>query len=102
MTGIAILFHYAFGTPVGMVTLLLNQYARGFFSYASILFGVLAGYVVALLKWTPFVLEVRDLWPKQIIDLGTVRNPLLWMAPFEGLTGGPSSDLAHAVQRETL
>jgi len=35
----------------------------------------LAGYVVAVLKGRPFVLEVRDLWPKQIIDLGVVRNP---------------------------
>lgn len=37
----------------------------------------LAGYLVAAFKRTPFVLEVRDLWPKQIIDLGTVKNPLL-------------------------
>ena len=33
-----------------------------------------AGLVVSLLKRRPFVLEVRDLWPKQIIDLGAVRN----------------------------
>ena len=39
-----------------------------------------AGYVVSVLKRRPFVLEVRDLWPKQIIDLGAVRNPLLiWL-----------------------
>lgn len=37
----------------------------------------LAGYLVSLLKWKPFVLEVRDLWPKQIIDLGVVKNPWL-------------------------
>ena len=33
-----------------------------------------AGWAVALLKRRPFVLEVRDLWPKQIVDLGVVRN----------------------------
>ena len=33
-----------------------------------------AGYVVSLFKRRPFVLEVRDLWPQQIIDLGAVRN----------------------------
>lgn len=37
----------------------------------------LAGYIVALFKRRPFVLEVRDLWPRQIIDLGVVKNPLV-------------------------
>lgn len=34
----------------------------------------LAGYLVALTKRCPFVLEVRDLWPQQIIDLGVLHN----------------------------
>jgi glycosyltransferase involved in cell wall biosynthesis len=34
----------------------------------------IAGWAVSVLKWKPFVFEVRDLWPKQIIDLGAVRN----------------------------
>ncbi len=47
----------------------------------------IAGYVVSLLKRRPFVLEVRDLWPKQIIDLGAIRNPaaialLSWLERF--------------------
>ncbi len=37
----------------------------------------LSGYFVALAHRKPFVLEVRDLWPKQIIDLGAVSNPLI-------------------------
>ena len=37
----------------------------------------LSGFFVALAQRRPFVLEVRDLWPKQIIDLGAVRNPLI-------------------------
>lgn len=36
-----------------------------------------AGYFVSLLKRRPYVLEVRDLWPKQIIDLAAVKNNLL-------------------------
>lgn len=36
-----------------------------------------AGYFVALMKRRPFVLEVRDLWPKQIIDLGAVKSRLI-------------------------
>jgi colanic acid biosynthesis glycosyl transferase WcaI len=34
----------------------------------------LAGAVVALLKWRPFVLELRDLWPESIIALGALTN----------------------------
>lgn len=34
----------------------------------------LAGAVIALLKWRPFVLEVRDLWPESIVALGQLRN----------------------------
>ncbi len=36
-----------------------------------------AGYFVSRVKRRPFVLEVRDLWPKQIIDLGAVKNPII-------------------------
>lgn len=32
-----------------------------------------AGYVVARLKGVPFVLEVRDLWPASIVDVGAMR-----------------------------
>lgn len=34
----------------------------------------LAGMVVSWLKWRPFVLEVRDLWPESIVALGQLRN----------------------------
>lgn len=37
----------------------------------------LGGYLVSLLKRRPFVLEVRDLWPKHIIDLGTITNSVI-------------------------
>jgi len=37
----------------------------------------LAGYIVSVFKWRPFVLEVRDLWPAQIIDLGVIKNRFL-------------------------
>lgn len=37
----------------------------------------LAGYIVSLFKWRPFVLEIRDLWPAQIIDLGVIKNRLV-------------------------
>jgi colanic acid biosynthesis glycosyl transferase WcaI len=37
----------------------------------------LGGYIVSCFKRRPFILEVRDLWPKHIIDLGTITNPLI-------------------------
>ncbi len=37
----------------------------------------LGGYIVSVFKRRPFILEVRDLWPKHIIDLGTITNPLI-------------------------
>lgn len=37
----------------------------------------LGGYFVACVKRRSFVLEVRDLWPKHIIDLGTITNPII-------------------------
>jgi glycosyltransferase involved in cell wall biosynthesis len=37
----------------------------------------LAGAVVSRLKRRPFVLEVRDLWPDSIVQLGQMRSPRL-------------------------
>jgi len=37
----------------------------------------LAGAVVSWLRWRPFVLEVRDLWPDSIVQLGQLRQPLV-------------------------
>lgn len=37
----------------------------------------LGGYLVSRVKRRPFILEVRDLWPKHIIDLGTITNPFV-------------------------
>ncbi|WP_410812008.1 glycosyltransferase family 4 protein [Micromonospora sp. 067-2] len=34
----------------------------------------LSGWVVASLRRTPFVLEVRDLWPRVLVDMGTLSE----------------------------
>ena len=34
----------------------------------------LAGWVIAVLRRAPFVLEVRDLWPRVLIDMGQLRE----------------------------
>src|ERR1700730_4805559 len=38
------------------------------------LFGGLTGFIVARLRSARFVLNVSDLWPQALIDLGLVRN----------------------------
>jgi glycosyltransferase involved in cell wall biosynthesis len=37
------------------------------------LFSALSAWIIARLKRVPFVLEVRDLWPEAIVDLGLMR-----------------------------
>ncbi len=36
-----------------------------------------AGYVISLFKRAPFVFEVRDIWPEEIIAVGAIRNRLV-------------------------
>jgi glycosyltransferase involved in cell wall biosynthesis len=38
------------------------------------LFSALAAWLIARQKQVPFVLEVRDLWPEAIVDLGLIRH----------------------------
>lgn len=37
-------------------------------------FNGLAGYIVSHIKRTPWVLEIRDLWPESILAVGAIRN----------------------------
>lgn len=45
-----------------------------------------AGWMVSLLRWRPWVFEIRDLWPDALRATGTMRGPLLklleWLAMF--------------------
>ncbi|EAZ96269.1 glycosyltransferase [Flavobacteria bacterium BAL38] len=41
------------------------------------LFIGISGYLISLLKRTPFVFEIRDLWPESAIDTGVVTNGLI-------------------------
>jgi glycosyltransferase involved in cell wall biosynthesis len=52
------------------------------------LFSALSAWLIACAKRAPFVLEVRDLWPEAIVDLGLMRRGsigarlLQWLARF--------------------
>lgn len=41
------------------------------------LFIGISGYLISLFKRTPFVFEIRDLWPESAIDTGVVTNGLI-------------------------
>jgi glycosyltransferase involved in cell wall biosynthesis len=41
------------------------------------LFVGISGYVISLFKRTPYVFEIRDLWPESAIDTGVVTNKLI-------------------------
>ena len=40
-------------------------------------FCALAGWMVGVLKWRPFVFELRDLWPASIMAVGAMRKSLV-------------------------
>jgi colanic acid biosynthesis glycosyl transferase WcaI len=40
-------------------------------------FCALAGWMVSVLKWRPFVFELRDLWPASIMAVGAMRRSLV-------------------------
>jgi glycosyltransferase involved in cell wall biosynthesis len=37
-------------------------------------FVAVAGYVISVLKRVPFVFEVRDVWPEEIVAIGAIKN----------------------------
>ncbi len=45
-----------------------------------------AGAIIAKLKRRPFVLEIRDLWPKSVVELGQLREGLI-LSSLEALEG---------------
>jgi glycosyltransferase involved in cell wall biosynthesis len=45
------------------------------------LFQALSAWAVSIVRWKPFVLEIRDLWPEFAIDIGLLKSPILiWAA----------------------
>jgi len=40
-------------------------------------FVAVAGYIISVIKRVPFVFEVRDVWPEEIVAVGAIRNRLV-------------------------
>ncbi|MEI8021140.1 MAG: glycosyltransferase family 4 protein, partial [Schlesneria sp.] len=45
------------------------------------IFQAVSAWVISVVKWRPFLLEIRDLWPEFAVDMGVLKNPILiWLA----------------------
>ncbi|MEM8946016.1 MAG: glycosyltransferase family 4 protein [Planctomycetota bacterium] len=45
------------------------------------IFQAFSAWMISVLKWRPFLLEIRDLWPEFAVDIGLLKNPvLIWVA----------------------
>lgn len=67
----------------------------------------LAGWFVSLAKRAPFVFEVRDLWPQQIVDLGVLTNAhlirfLRWLEHFLYSKARAIVTVAEATRQELV
>lgn len=41
------------------------------------IFQTISAWLVSVILWRPFLLEIRDLWPEFAIDMGVLTNPVL-------------------------
>ncbi len=41
------------------------------------LFQAVTAYVISVIKWKPFLLEIRDLWPDFAVEMGVLKSPFL-------------------------
>ncbi len=45
------------------------------------IFQAVSAWIISVIKWRPFLLEIRDLWPDFAVDMGVLKNPILiWMS----------------------
>jgi glycosyltransferase involved in cell wall biosynthesis len=61
------------------------------------LFSAVSGWLLARVKRVPFVMEVRDLWPEAIVDLGLLRPDSLTVRALRGVARFLYSQAARVV-----
>jgi len=94
MDGIEVYRNYVYATPnKGFIKKIFNHLS---FMFSSVLFSlrkigeiditvvssptffsIFSGYLFSLIKRTPFILEIRDLWPAAIVELGVLKNKFI-------------------------
>lgn len=67
--------NYVFYMMAATVAALFTRRADVVVTTSPQFFNGLAGYLVSIVHRAPWVLEVRDLWPESILELGAIKNP---------------------------
>lgn len=109
--------HSFFGRVIGFITFMITSFFAGLrvdsvdliWGTTPPLFQTGSAWALARLKRTPFLLEVRDLWPYFAVAVGVLRNRLLvgWASWFERFIYGRADVIvanspgfvAHITQR---
>jgi glycosyltransferase involved in cell wall biosynthesis len=69
----------AFYVSYMMTSIIAGLLLRGrfdvIFANSPPLFVAVAGWLISLVRRTPFVMEVQDLWPESAVALGELKNP---------------------------
>ena len=67
--------NYLFYMFAATVAALFTRRANVVVTTSPQFFNGLAGYLVSIVHRAPWVLEIRDLWPESILELGAIKNP---------------------------
>jgi glycosyltransferase involved in cell wall biosynthesis len=67
--------NYVFYMIAATVAALFTRRADVVVTTSPQFFNGLAGYLVSMVHRAPWVLEIRDLWPESILELGAVKSP---------------------------
>lgn len=70
-------FNYVFFMLAAVASAMFVQRPDVVVTTSPQFFNGLAGYFVSRLRRVPWILEIRDLWPESILELGALTNPLL-------------------------
>jgi len=68
-------FYVTYMLAAVMAGLLLRGRFDVIFANSPPLFVAVAGWIISLVRRTPFVMEVQDLWPESAVVLGELKNP---------------------------
>lgn len=67
--------NYVFYMIAATVAALFTRRADVVVTTSPQFFNGLAGYLVSIVHRAPWVLEIRDLWPESILELGAIKSP---------------------------
>jgi glycosyltransferase involved in cell wall biosynthesis len=67
--------NYVFYMIAATIAALFTRRADVVVTTSPQFFNGLAGYLVSIVHRAPWVLEIRDLWPESILELGAIKSP---------------------------